>query len=277
MLNTSSLEIGAEAYPGYSLRQFMGQGACSFSWSAETIFGTNVALQFIPNPDRISMADEIRMIHFMRHLQHPHLVGIDQVWNNQDYIVIAMELAEGSLLDLLSVYMSELNTPIVPEQVCMYLGKIADALDFLNTPQHLLVGKKVGIQHCDVRPGNMLLFGEVVKLGGFGLASVTTAPIKEHRRAGKMDYTSPEVIHGKPHERSDQFGLAVTYCQLRSGHLPFPEAPTTFDSQYVRPAPDLSFLLEEEQPIVSRALSANPEERWPSCKEMVLRLGELFH
>src|SRR4029079_14789647 len=110
-------------------------------------------------------------------------------------------------------------TPIVPEQVCMYLGKIAEALDFLNAPQHLLGGKKVGIQHCDVRPGNMRLFGEVVKLGGFGLASVTTAPFKEHRRAGKRDYTPPEVIHGKPHERSDQFGLAVTYCQLRSGHL----------------------------------------------------------
>lgn len=276
MLNTSSLEVGVEAYPGYRLRQFMGQGACSYIWEAETVFGTNVALQFIPNNDHLAVADEIRTIHFIRHLQHPHLVRIDQVWSNDAYIVVAMELAEGSLLDLLSVYMSELGTPIVPEQVCIYLSKIADALDFLNTPQHHLAGQRVGIQHCDVKPGNMLLLGETVKLGDFGLASVTTAPLKSNRRAARMDYTAPEIIQGRLHNHSDQFGLAVTYCQLRTGRLPFPEAPAAFDCRYVRPAPDLSLLTEVERPLLARALFPNPDERWPSCSEFLHKLSGIF-
>jgi len=147
----------------------------------------------------------------------------------------------------------------------------------LNTPQHLLGGKKVGIQHCAFARATCCLFGEVVKLGGFGLASVTTAPFKEHRRAGKMDYTAPEVIHGK---------AARALGPVRPGRdlLSAPQRPLAVFPRRRPPSTASMFAPPRTCPSWSRrssrssrgALSANAEERWPSCKELILRLGELF-
>ena len=47
------------------------------------------------------------------------------------------------------------------------------ALDFLNTRQHTLDGRKVAFQHCDVKPSNMLLIDGSVKLTDFGLSVMT--------------------------------------------------------------------------------------------------------
>src|SRR5262249_42891263 len=158
--------------------------------------------------------------------------------------------AEGSLLDLYDVYRSELGTPIVPEQVCLYLAQVSEALDFLNTRQHLIDGKRVAVQHCDVKPSNMLLFGDTVKLCDFGLCALTSSPIQSPRRAGTLDYTAPEVFQGRLSDRTDQYALAITYCQLRGGQLPFSDTPYEFDPTYVRPEPDLSMLPALEQPII---------------------------
>ena len=63
------------------------------------------------------VTQEIRAIQIMRQLRHPHLTRIDQVWCHRGYIVITMEKAEGSLLDLLDAYQFEYSTPIRPEYV----------------------------------------------------------------------------------------------------------------------------------------------------------------
>ncbi len=263
-----------EPYPGYRLRQLLGRGGFAEVWEAETADGP-VALKFMGCKDGLMASKEIRAIQAIRHLRHPGLTRIDQVWCQAGYIVIAMELAEGSLLDLLEAYVTEFNTPIVPEQVCLYLTQAADCIDFMNARQHTHEGRRVGFQHCDIKPSNLLLFGETVKVADFGLASATSTALKFHRRAGTLDYTAPEVFQGRLSDWTDQYALAVTYCQLRGGQLPFPDTPPRFTREYVRPAPDLSMLPDAERPVVARALSPVPQDRWPSCKEFITRLAQL--
>jgi serine/threonine-protein kinase len=200
------------------------------------------------------------------------LIHDDRVFLNWGYIIVAMELAEGSLTDLLDAYRTEFGTPIVPEQVCIYLNQVADALDFLHSRQHLVENQRVAIQHCDIKPSNMLLFGDTVKLADFGLSSVTTAKRQGHRKAGTLDYTAPEVFRGELSDQTDQYALAVSYCLLRGGRLPFPDTPQKFSETYVRPEPDLSMLGEAERPIIARALSVAPQNRWPSCVELISNL-----
>ncbi|HYV35598.1 MAG TPA: hypothetical protein VE988_07835, partial [Gemmataceae bacterium] len=74
-------------------------------------------------------------------------------------------------------------------------------------------------------------------------------------------------------DRTDQYALAVSYIELRTGQLPFRDTPSSFTSGYVRPEPDLSRLEPWEQPILQRALNVVPQNRWPSCKEMMDRLS----
>jgi serine/threonine protein kinase len=261
-----------EPYPGTHLGQLLGKGGFAEVWDAQTADGKSIALKFLPSRGDMSTANEIRAIEQVRKLHHPNLIHVDRVFLNWGYIIVAMELAEGSLTDLLDAYRTEFGTPIVPEQVCIYLNQVADALDFLHSRQHLVENQRVAIQHCDIKPSNMLLFGDTVKLADFGLSSVTTAKRQGHRKAGTLDYTAPEVFRGELSDQTDQYALAVSYCLLRGGRLPFPDTPQKFSETYVRPEPDLSMLGEAERPIIARALSVAPQNRWPSCVELISNL-----
>src|SRR5262249_36154006 len=148
---------------------------------------------------------------------------IEQIWSIPNYVVIGMELADGNLAELLDVYYDELRQPIPPDHVCFFLTQAAAALDFLNTRQHTLNGQRVAVRHCDVKPSNLLVFGKEVKLADFSLAVQATAAVRDHRRVGTLNFTAPELFRGVLSDRSDQYALAVTYCQLRGGRLPFPD------------------------------------------------------
>jgi serine/threonine-protein kinase len=93
------------------------------------------------------------------------------VWCFRDYIVLAMELARGSLLDVLTDSGAEFGRHVTAQQIWRYLSQAADALDFLNTPKHRLYGQRVALRHGNVKPSNLLLVGDTVKLTDFKLSS----------------------------------------------------------------------------------------------------------
>jgi serine/threonine protein kinase len=205
-------------------------------------------------------------------LHHPHLIRLDQIWCWSGHIVIGMELAEGSMVDLMEVYHQEFGGCILPEHLCHYLFQAATAIDFLNTRQHVLNQQRVAVRHCDIKPSNLLVLGGKVKVADFSLAALTTSPMWYHRRVGTLNYAGPEVFQGWLSDRTDQYSLAVSYYELRTGRLPFHDTPSRFDKHYVRPEPDLSLLEGTERHIVARALSPVPQNRWPSCRELMERL-----
>lgn len=268
----AELRAGVEAYPGCKLVQVIGRGGFAEVWEAERD-GARLALKFVPANNTMVAAHEVRSIQCIRRLQHPHLIPIDQVWCQHGCVVVSMELAEGSLHDLFIASLEEFGAPLAPRLVIHYLKQAADVIDFLNSRQHLLDGQRVGFQHCDIKPSNLLLCGDTVKLCDFGLASPTSAALRTHRRAGTPDFTAPEVFQGRLSNWTDQYALAVSYCQLRGGRLPFSISPRGFQEAYVRPAPDLSMLPREERPIIARALAPVPLDRWPSCTDLIARLG----
>lgn len=272
---TLELRINAEPYPGYRLVQFLGRGGWGEVWKAirqqdEAIF----ALKFLPCHSQLDSSQEIRALQAIRQVQHPNLIKIEQVWSCAGYLVIVMEIADGSLLDLLEVYYAEFNLPIMPEHLCFFLTQAAQAIDFLNTRQHLVNGQRFAFRHCDVKPSNLLVQGRTVKLADFSLGVQTTSSMGYHRPAGTLSYAAPEVFQGWLNERSDQYSLAVTFYQLRTGRLPFPDPPKNFTPDYVRPAPNLEHLTPAERPILARALNPVPQGRWPSCVDMMKGLTE---
>jgi serine/threonine-protein kinase len=271
---TARVEVGLEPLPGYQLSQLLGQGSWGEVWKVQTPEGRPIALKFLTCESPQAAAQEIRALQAVRQLRHPNLVRIDQVWCHQGYIIIGMELAEGSLLDLLEISLSEFGMPVAAEHVCHYLAQIAAGLDFMNARQHRLNGGLVAFRHCDVKPSNLLLFGERAKLADFSLSTPSTSEFWYHRRGGTLDYAAPEVFQGRLSDRTDQYALAVTYCQLRGGRVPFPDTPRSFSPSYVRPRADLTMLPPVEQPIVERALAPGPHDRWPSCKEFIGQLAD---
>jgi serine/threonine protein kinase len=270
------LRITPDLHPGYCLQRLRGRGSFGQVWEAKTHTGEPVALKFLPCAgDQAGM--EVRSLQLIRDCAHPGLVRIDKVWSAAGCLVIAMELADGSLADLLDVYQAELGTALPRDHLLPLLAQAAEVLDFLNTRQHCVHGRRVTFQHCDVKLANLLVFGEAVKLSDFGLTTALTSCEKAHQRAGTPAFAGPEVFQGRVTEHTDQYALAVCYCMLRGGRLPFHGTPATFDPQYVRPAPDLSMLDPDERPPISRALASVPQDRWPSCAELMARLAKGWH
>jgi serine/threonine protein kinase len=270
------LQIGAEPYPGYRLVRPRGSGGFSQVWEATADDGSLVALKFMPGRNISANGQELRAIRAISQLVHPNLVQIKQVWSQAGYLVVVMELADGSMLELLEAYQTEYGTPVEPELLFPYLAQAAEAIDFLNARRHDYLGRKTGFQHCDIKPSNLLIVGRGLKLADFGLATPLAVAYSTGPRAGTLDYAAPEVYQGELSDRSDQFSLAVSYYQLRTGRFPFPEPPQRFSRVYARPEPDLSPLSPPERPILGRALAPSPQDRWPSCRELIDRLAALF-
>lgn len=276
MLTAVALQVGAEPFPGYRLVRPRGSGGFSQVWEATTDTGTPIALKFMPGHNISANGQELRAIRAISQLVHPNLVTIKQVWSQAGYLVIAMELADGSMLELLDAYQTEYGQSVEPDLLISYLRQAADALDFLNARQHSYLGMRTGFQHCDVKPSNLLICGNKLKLADFGLATPLSVTFSPGPRAGTLDYAAPEIFQGQLSDRSDQFALAVTYFQLRTGRFPFPEPPPRFTRSYLRPEPDLSPLLPPERLVLQRGLAASSQDRWPSCRAMIDRLTALF-
>ena len=267
-----ALPTGLDSCPGYHLRESRGRGGFGEVWEGVGDRGERVALKFM-RCDGAAAPREIRKLQLIRQLVHPHLIQIHKVFCHAGYLVLVMELAEGSLQDWLEVYQVEERALPQPVRVCKHLTQVAEVLDFLNTRQHRIDGQLVAFRHCDVKPSNMLSFIDgSVKLADFGVAVMTASVSQRHPQCGTTTYAAPEVFVGTVTDRSDQYSLAVSYFHLRTGRFPFPDPPPQFRADYVRPAPDLALLTPRERPIVARALSPFSVDRWPSCRELMSQL-----
>lgn len=269
MLDRASFRAGESPVPGYRLCQRRGKGGFAEVWEARTDRGEPAALKFVPCGEGVSIAEEIRALQSVREMHHPNLIRIDQIWSHKGFIIVAMELADASLADMLDLFRDDYGTAVDPTFLLQYMRQSAEAIDYLNLRQHRISGKTVGIQHCDIKPSNLLLVDDTVKVSDFGLAAQLGYLEKPHRRAGTLWYTAPEVFQGRLTQWTDQYSLAVSYCELRGGRLPFGQNPSRFERGYVRPEPDLSMMPKEERPVVARGLAHVPQNRWPTCTAMI--------
>jgi len=268
------LESGSEPFPGLKLVQVRGRGGFAEVWEARNEQGSPIALKFISSDKTTTTIKEVKSLQSMQQLHHPNLLLTHRVWSVPGYIVISMELADASLFDLMEAYQSEYKTPIPPEVLAPYMTQVASGLDFMNRRQHLFEGRKIGFQHCDVKPSNLLVVGDDVKIADFGLSAPTSGMNNPYSKCGTLDFASPEIHRGMLSERSDQYSLAITWYYLRTGAFPFPPPADGFRRRhsYTRPAPDLSLVGRSERRILERGLDVQPERRWENCGVMVREL-----
>lgn len=265
------LKSGLEACPGYRLTKRIGQGGFGDVWEALGPEGRKVAIKFMDTRHQPpgTVSTEIKLLLALRDLKHPNLIRLENIVTAPNCVMLIMELADGSLHDLLYIYRQDYKSNIPPVTLCQLLSQAAAGLDFLAEQRFSVLGSqfvKGGLQHCDVKPSNLLLLGKVVKVVDFGLSGQKLWNASRNHFVGTPPYAAPELYDGKPGERTDQFGLAVTYVELRTGRLPY---PVTNDLSFPTVGPDLSLLPENERHIVSRALSRNWLDRWPSCTEFM--------
>jgi formylglycine-generating enzyme required for sulfatase activity len=264
------LTEGQQPIAGYTLVRLLGRGGFGEVWEASAPGDFHVALKFLRLGTKESSVEQ-RSLEVIRHIRHPHLLDVQFATRVADCLVIAMPLCDRSLMDRFR----ECPAGLPRDELLGYMADLARAVDFLNEPNHPAGdGSKVGVQHRDIKPHNIFLVGGVVRLADFGLAKILVGNHVSHTGMMSVPYVAPEVFDHRVSSRSDQYSLAVTYCQLRTGRLPFErESEAQFMYAHLHVPPNLSRLPEAERLAVARALAKSPDERWPNCRAFVAALG----
>lgn len=145
-------------------------------------------------------------------LDHPNIVTIYDVGEDQDLSYIAMDYIKGKPL---SDYCKADNL-LSAEEVFDVIAKVTEGLDYAMS--HNVV-------HRDIKPANIIYDRETraVKITDFGVACLTdVSKTKTGTILGSPSYMSPEQLAGKKVDgRSDLFSLGISFYQLLTGELPF--------------------------------------------------------
>jgi len=88
---------GAEPIPGYRLEALLGRGGFGEVWRASSPGGFHVALKFLVSGE----AGAERELRTLRKLREGHLLCLFGVWRIAGFFVLAMELADRTLMDRL--------------------------------------------------------------------------------------------------------------------------------------------------------------------------------
>jgi hypothetical protein len=264
VIRTGVLHYDTEV-AGYRLKKRLGRGGFGEVWQASGPRGL-VALKLIPIGAPAARIEQ-RAFDVLRGVLHPHLLRVLDIHRTPDFLIIVMELADRTLFDLWQEARTVGHVGIDRLDLLRYFQQAAEAIDFLHSK---------GIQHRDLKPRNLLLVGDCLKVADFGLARILTHSVTGHTGSLTLAYAAPEFFDGQTARQSDQYCLAVSYCELRGGRLPFAGTSAQVVAGHLHRPPDLSMLPPEERPTVARALAKRPNDRWPSCQAFIQALTEPF-
>src|SRR3954454_2926987 len=265
-------EPNAEPIPGYRLIEPLGSGGFGEVWKCEAPGGLFKAIKFVYgnlhslDVDGVRAEQELHALQRIKEVRHPFICTLEQIQEVEGELVIVMELADRSLHDLLVEQQNAGLIGIPRDDLLRYLRDASEALDYMN--------EKHKLQHRDVKPRNLFLISERVKVADFGLVKHLERQSASGLLGGVTPlYAPPETFNGKISTTCDQYSLAIVYQELLTGQRPFAGKNVRALAQaHLQGEPELRPLPEQERPIVARALSKDPTRRFPSCMAFVRAL-----
>ncbi|HVL14331.1 MAG TPA: tubulin-like doman-containing protein, partial [Gemmata sp.] len=266
------IEAHAEPIPGYRLLTRLGSGGFGDVWKAEAPGGIFKAIKIIhgdlrsENSDLVRYAEqELKSLKRVQQVRHPYLLALDRYDIVDGRLMIVMELADCNLWDRFRECRNKGMPGIPREELLLYMLEIAEVLDLFDD--------RFQLQHLDIKPQNLFLlhnhvkvadFGQVKDLQGFS-ASVTggITPV----------YAAPETFDGIITRYCDQYSLACVYQELLTGVRPFDGGTINqLFMQHLNLPPNLAPSPPEDRPALARALAKRPEERWSKVTDFVQAL-----
>jgi serine/threonine protein kinase len=267
-------ERNARPIPGYRLIEPLGGGGFGEVWKCEAPGGLFKAIKFVHgNLDSLDgVQQEWEALHHIKTIRHPFLLSMDRVEIVGGELVIVMELADKNLQDLLAEHRAAGKPGVPRDDLLGYLREAAEVLDLMNL--------EYGLQHLDIKPANLFLVSNHVKVADFGLVSSANAAGLGSPAVGSSGFTpryaAPERFSDRISSSCDQYSLAIMYQELLTGRLPFNgRNARQLLLQHQREEPDLRGLPDADRPAVARALSKNPAMRFPCCMDFVRALGSV--
>jgi serine/threonine protein kinase len=264
-------EPNSEPIPGYRLIEPLGSGGFGEVWKCEAPGGIFKAIKFVYgnlkalDVEGARAEQELHALQRIKEVRHPFVLSLDRIEAPEGELVIVMELADRSLHDLLVECQATGQVGIPRDRLLRYMRDAAEGLDHMNERHNL--------QHLDIKPRNLFLISDRVKVADFGLVKHLDLQNSGLGAGVTPLYAPPETFSGKISGNSDQYSLAIVYQELLTGLRPFSgKNPRQLAQQHMQAEPDLRSLPEAERPVVARALAKDPAQRFPNCMAFIRAL-----
>jgi predicted Ser/Thr protein kinase/tetratricopeptide (TPR) repeat protein len=237
--------------PDYHVEQELAKGGMGIVFRArEVLLDRPVAIKIIrPELATARAADKfLREARILANLRHPNVVPVHRAGEADGFFYYVMEFIEGNTLA------DRLQHGPLRHSEALKLGR--DLLDALETVH------SVGVVHRDIKPSNILLIDGRAVLTDFGIAKPSVDPstltASPGRVVGTVGYMPPEQAFGwEVTSRTDLFAAAAVIYEAYTGRR--------WGDQMPDRRPDWSGIPGSVAPILRRALTWQPDERWPDA------------
>ena len=255
----------------YEVKQKIGKGKFGLVKSGinkETNKPVAIKIMAKKNMDKSDMELAKVEIDILKIAQHPNIIKLYDVFENENYIYIIMEYCSGG--DLLS-YFEHYEYELPETKVCEIIHKLSMAIYYLHS---------YGIVHRDLKPENILMTDLTsnadIRLLDFGLSKIVGNDEKCTEPYGTLSFVAPEVLQGKPYDKSvDLWSIGIITFLLLCGYMPFDDkhsereiARQTIQDPVPYENKIWSKLSPEAKTFVDGLLQKKPEKRY-SIKEVL--------
>ena len=269
------IQIGKIFAGRYRIVKQIGRGGMADVYLAKDLIldGEEVAVKVLRTnyqTDPIAVARFQREARAMADLDHPHIVRITDIGEEDGQQYLAMEYVAG--LDL-KRYIKE-HYPLSNEEAVRIMGQILLAMRLAHTR---------GIVHRDLKPQNILLTPDgTAKVTDFGIAVAfaETSLTQTNSMLGSVHYLSPEQARGsKATFQSDIYAMGIIFYEMLTGHIPYDgdSAVTIALQHFQKPLPSViaenPSVPQALENVVIKATAKKLSDRYQSVSEMYVDLS----
>ena len=254
----------------YRLERCLGDGTYGFVWKAERLEDHAIVAVKIPKSQGGKNSDLEEGKALISAASHPNVVSVywmGRVPPEREVFAIEMEFFNSNTLAFLLDGRDE-------RLVASYRHVLALYEQVLDGVCHL---HGLGISHGDIKPQNILVQGDRVKLTDFG-SSLTTDDfyVRSRENGGTILYSPPEFAGLTTRKQSGQlavahdvYSLGVLLYQLLTGRLPHDTlAQVVRHAPFPQPREVSASVSPELEAVAMQALEREPEHRWATVDAM---------
>ncbi len=255
--------------PGYEILQKIGGGVFGEVFKCrKTSISRIYVVKFLKldsDAQRAIIEKELAQLRNFAQIDHPNLVGIEDQGTVHEIPYIIMTFGGDETL-----------------QDRTGAGAMAGE-ELANVFDQILAGVAAlherSIVHFDLKPANIFLREQAVRVGDYGLSKMLT----ESRQSlsfgrGTPYYMAPEVMRRKGDLRADVYSLGAILFELATGRVPF-EGESDWEvlrKHEVAPVPFPDDIDPRLRPLIERAMQKDPEARYPSAVEFRAAFRTVF-
>ncbi len=259
-------EVGTVIDNKYEILKLIGQGGMSKVYLAmDKRLNKQWAIKEIrkiskDKNNEVVIQSAISEANLIKKFDHPSIVRIVDIIDNDDVIYIIEDYIEGQTLDrILYEYGAQ------PQELVIEWGiKLCEALNYLHSLDPAII-------YRDMKPANIMLTpSRNIKIIDFGIArEYKQNNIADTAALGTKGYAAPEQYGGKGQTdvRTDIYCLGVTLYHLVTGQNPCEPPYEIYPIRHWNP--QLSVALER---IIEKCTQLNPDNRYQSCNELMYDL-----